>query len=530
MATFQYSATDRIGKPIEGAVDATDMLQAAEQIRRMGYNPTRVELAASEAVGVGATPSSLTATASWTPSGLTPGVPARQMPMDLTQPIVEMPAAANAYSLTGEEVLPDTTVEMGRLEPWQRGGTPEPTANAPVPLDPTQAMPVASTRVPGAARGVERPRAEGIPYVRGKRVPVSFFQRLQEIFIFPIISGVVLKDIVPFYQQFATLINAGLSMHQALVGLEANTTNAKLKEIARQGQRQVQAGGRFSDVMAVSPWIFPPMHVELVRAAETGGMLDQVLRQLASYVEHDLEIKRLISRETLYPKIVLFVALMILGRPGFFGGTMSIVGLILGQYTGAQYFNDTLGFLFLLLFPIFALYAVYRLFLFNVPGIRESLDAFKMAIPVLGKLVSMFAIAKFMRTYAALYRGGFGMPACLEISGDASGNAVVRRAGHVASRHAERGGLASDALRAAGFFPPMAIDMFRTGETTGSLDMMLDKVADYYESEGKLKSHQWALIFSMGLFLLVAVLVGFQVVSFYMAGNAATNAAMSEGR
>jgi len=155
-------------------------------------------------------------------------------------------------------------------------------------------------------------------------------------------------------------------------------------------------------------------------------------------------------------------------------------------------------------------------------SVREAYDSFKMGVPVLGNLVRMFVLTKFLRVFAALYRGGFSMGSALEVAGASCGNAVLWKAASHAVGQVERGGLVSDALRASGFFPSMAIDMFRTGETTGNLDDMLNKMADYYEAEARTKTHQAALIFSIIVFLIVALLVALSVINFYMSYAGAT--------
>ncbi len=360
-----------------------------------------------------------------------------------------------------------------------------------------------------------------IPYGAGITRDSGTWQRFVEMFVYPIRSGVVLKELAPYLRQFATLINAGLPLYQSLVALESNTPNPRLKEITREAQRQVQAGGKFSDVMAAYPWIFQPMQVAMVRAAEQGGMLDVTLKQIADYVDHDLEIRRLISRETLYPKITMFIAVMILGSHGFVGGMPAIAKLIVGgmggaTYTVGNYLSETVGFALMFAIPVVVASIVCRLFLFNVAGVREGYDSFKMAIPVIGNISRMFATAKFARTYAALYHGGFAASTALEIAGDASGNAVMRRAAINAIPEVEKGGLVSVGLARSSAFPPMALDMLRTGETTGALDQMLDSVADYYEAEGKQKAHQGAMIFGVVVFLIVAVIVGNAIIHLYM--------------
>ncbi|MCW3096804.1 MAG: Type secretory pathway, component PulF, partial [Chthonomonadaceae bacterium] len=142
-------------------------------------------------------------------------------------------------------------------------------------------------------------------------------------------------------------------------------------------------------------------------------------------------------------------------------------------------------------------------------------DTIKTSIPVLCNLVRMFATDKFFRTFAALYRVGFQMGSALQVAGNASGNFVLRKAAYRAEHAANRGEMVGDSMRSSGFFNAMTVDMFRTGETSGSLDMMVDKIAEYYESEGQMKAHQAAMILGVVVFLLVAILVGIQVISQY---------------
>lgn len=534
MPQFVFRATDRMGNTVEGNVAADNQADALAQVRGMGYTPLQVQPQGAATPNLTATQPMTAASVTATqplhaaPSiAVTQPIPAQARPqrIDLSAPVEEIAGTTGAlYGLPGTETSAEGTTP-GHLEPWERSvGLNDPayaeqTAEmAPNGVQPTQALPPGGPQpfhVPQTAGRVERSSYESREE-REKPLPRLFMERV----VYPVFSGVVLKDLAPFYRQFATLINAGIPLYQALSALESSTKNPKLKEIARAGQQKVQAGGRFSDVMAEYPWICSPMQIEIVRAAEQGGMLDTSLRQLADYVDNDLAIRRLISRETIYPKIVLFVALMLLGRPGFMFQTMAIVHFVLGgmgkdSYTGMNYLADTLGFGFLCLFPIAACIIAFRLFLFNSVAFREAYDTFKTSIPVLGNLVRMFATAKFCRTFAALYRGGFPMGSALQVAGNASGNFVLRKAAYRAAHAANRGEMVGDSMRSSGFFNAMTVDMFRTGETSGSLDLMVDKIAEYYESEGQMKSHQAAMILGVVVFLLVAILVGVQVISQY---------------
>jgi len=539
MPQFVFRATDRMGNTVEGNVTAESQAAALTQVRGMGYTPLQVQPKGAGAPNLTATQPMAAASVTATqplhaaPSiAVTQPIPAPSRPrlIDLSAPVEEIAGTTGShYGLPGTEA-PSEGAAPGHLEPWERSvglndypAVEQTTEMAPNGVEPTQALSPGSPPPSGAARAagrVERVTIERSSYEsrddRDKPLP----QRFKERVLLPIFSGVVMKDLAPFYRQFATLINAGIPLYQALSALESSTKNPKLKEIARAGQLKVQAGGRFSDVMAEYPWICSPMQIEIVRAAEQGGMLDTSLRQVADYVENDLAIRRLISRETIYPKIVLFVALMLLGRPGFMFGQMAIVSFVLGgmgksAYTGVDYLKDTLGFGILCLFPIVACIICFRLFLFNSVSFREAYDTFKTSIPVLGNLIRMFATAKFCRTFAALYRGGFPMGSALQVAGNASGNFVLRKAAYRAAVAANRGEMVGDSMRSSGFFNAMTVDMFRTGETSGNLDLMVDKIAEYYESEGQLKSHQAALILGVTVFLLVAILVAIQVISQY---------------
>ncbi len=347
MQQFAYRATDRFGNTVDGSIAADDHAAAILGIQRLGYTPIGVQV-----TGAVAAPVPVAAAAG------------RTGPVDLTQPVTAMPAAAadiyqmpepeQTLELTSTDVglaayaptpiagadttsADDLTTRMGHLEPWERV-TPDPPSGS---VEKTVAM------MPG---GIERPRhrnqtirgLERIPFGANSSRVVGLGQRFRETMIYPIISGVKLYDLAQWYRQFATLINAGLNINQSLTALADNTKNRRLKEVAENGALQVRAGGYFSDVLAAYPWIFPPMHLEMLRASEHGGLIAETLRQVGDYVEHEMEVRRLIGRETLYPKIVLVVMVMLLGRSGIFGGMPAIAKLVLGGSAGA-YFMDTIG-------------------------------------------------------------------------------------------------------------------------------------------------------------------------------------------
>jgi len=516
MPQFNYLAMNTEGRNIEGSVTATDMIVAAEQIRRLQLTPIQVQqvsegadeevASGSPRVVEGALPAVSAGWASSAPAGA----------VDLSQAHAAVLPGWNGHTGQAEAASQSGT----RLEPWERSvGRQDST---PAPVAPT----VIASNLPevaalGTAVGTSpsgQVRLAAIPYGARRTEQSSFGRVLQEHLILPLTMRRAQQEMAVFYREIAALIGAGIPLYQVFVGVEGNTSNAILKEIAHEGAKQVQAGGRFSDVMAAYAWVFPSMHVQLVRAAETGGMLDEVFRRIAAYTEHDLEVRRLISRETLYPKIVLFVALMLLGAHGLQIGAdashLAIVELVVrGDVIG--YLADTVGFGAACLFCFWAISSALRLMSFNLTPCRDLFDRVKLAIPGISGIVRMFATAKFMRTTAALYRGGFGMHSCLQIAGDSSDNSVLRQAAYEAASAAESGRSASEAISASGFFPSISVGMFRTGEATGDLDEMLDKNADYFEDEAKMLLHRVCLIGGVLVFLILAIYIGCVIISLY---------------
>jgi type II secretory pathway component PulF len=523
MQQFAYRATDRFGNTVDGNITAANHAAAILQIQQLGYTPIGVQVAAAAAAPA--------------PVAVAAGKPT---PVDLTQPVTAMPAAAvdlyqissepqPTLELSGTDVglaaypptatssmaadttsADDRTTRMAHLEPWERV-TPDAPAGS---VERTVAM------MPG---GVERPRhrnqtirgLEKIPFGANSSRVVGVWQRFRETIVYPLFSGVKLYDLAQWYRQLATLIGAGLNINQSLTALADNTKNARLKEIALNGALQVRAGGYFSDVMAAYPWIFPAMHLEMLRASEHGGMIEDTLRQIGDYVEHEMEVRRLISRETLYPKIVLVVLVMLMGASGIFTGKPAVAKLVLGLYSTQAYLMDTVGFALAFLIPALALVAFLRLFGFNSVTIRHFYDEVKIRLPVVGKIIRNFAISKFARTYAALSKAGFPSSSALQIAGDASGNVVMARAGQFAAVKAEQGALPSQSLGQTAQFSHMTIDMLRTAEVSGSIDEMMEKVADYHEAEAKSATHVVCMIFSVFVLLVVGIMVGFTVIGQY---------------
>jgi type II secretory pathway component PulF len=282
----------------------------------------------------------------------------------------------------------------------------------------------------------------------------------------------------------------------------------------------VVGGGRLSDVFERHRYLFPELQIAMLRAAEHGGMLEDTLKRLAEYLEKELALRRMISRLTLYPKLVLLSALFILGRSFFTDGIPAVSKLIVGSmgkaaYGGWDYFLDTAFVLLVLGAGTVATIAVARTALFRSPVAREVWERLKLSVPGVGGVVRSFAATRFGRAFGAMYGAGVSLGAAVRVAGVASGSGLIAASVERAMDRVERGEPLSRALSSAGVFPALVLDMLRTGEQTGNLDTMMSKAADHLEGEAETRAHMYSHIFATAVYLLVAILVAFAVVRFW---------------
>lgn len=338
--------------------------------------------------------------------------------------------------------------------------------------------------------------------------------------IYPVVSGIPLRDAAMFYRQLATLIGAGLPLFQALSSCEAQTRNARLRGILRDCQTHTMAGGRLSEAMERHRYAFTDLQLAMIRAAEYSGGLDSTLDRLATYLDKELALRRTISRATLYPKLVAFSALFILGKSFFADGMPAISKLIIGSmgksaYTGGDYLMDTVVVLAVILAWVIGGIILSRTVLYRSPGARRVLESIKHAIPGIGGVSRGFALTRFGRAFSALYGAGLPMSTAIQAAAEASGSAQIMEGSRRALEAVERGESLSSAFARTGSLSPIVLDMLRTGEQTGNLDYMMEKVADHLESEAETRAYQYSHVFATVVYLCVAFMVGMAIVRFY---------------
>jgi type II secretory pathway component PulF len=367
------------------------------------------------------------------------------------------------------------------------------------PVPPAMAGTPAAAPIPPTAPPSPSPSLNDVPF-SPYAPPVGTQTKIDAA---PFLVSVPLPDLAMFYRQMATLMNAGVPMVQALTTLAVQSNSGRLKSVLNEAAQSVAAGNPFSKTMERHPSVFAPMQIEMIHAAEHSGMMERMCTRLAEYLEREIEIRRKLKRETLYPKIVLFVAWCV-GGIILWAKSLNGGGGPQGYITASFYILVTVG----------AIWWLTR-FLNQYPRIGAAWDEVKMLIPGVGGVSRRYATARFARALSVLYSGGILLPNAVVIAARACGNRAIGQAliEKIPLLHAGQG--IAGMLAASGLLSPIAVQMARTGEQTGNLDAMMDKVADYLESEADAKAHQLAVYAGVGALLIAAIVVANIVFSFY---------------
>ncbi len=327
----------------------------------------------------------------------------------------------------------------------------------------------------------------------------------------PLFGGIPLKTLAVFFRQFAAMLAAGVPIYQALETLgNQRGGNARLRRALNDIRNSILAGERLADAFDRHPAIFSPIIRAMIRVGETGGALETILRQIATYLENELELRRLISRVTFYPKLVLFFAILI---PGLIPALITMVGAPGGAPVGETLAGIAWTYAKILL-AVFVVWAAFRLAM-QAQGFRYAWGLFTVSLPWIGFTVRQLALARFARALSALYGAGLPLSQAIRYAADATGNEYLRSRIQPAGSKLEAGYSITDTFASTGVFPPMVMDMVATGENTGELGFMMDKVAEYYEEEGKLRSHQAGHILGVAVYLGVAIYVAIILIQFY---------------
>ena len=335
---------------------------------------------------------------------------------------------------------------------------------------------------------------------------------------------VKLGDLVVFTRQFATMINAGLPIVRALYILSEQTENPKLKDVVVLVRKDVEAGLSLSEALDKHPKVFSRLYVEMVRAGEIGGILDEVLLRVADQLENDQELRRKVKSAMTYPTIVLIIAVL--------AASFMLIFIV---PVFAQMFEDLGGTLPLptrvamgasnILTSIFGVFiygalgaAVFGFLRWkNTESGRKVWGRASLRIPAkIGDVIQKVALARFARTLGTLSAAGVPILQAIEITAVSSGNWVMENA-LLKSRDAIREGIPIyKPLEDEPVFPPMVTRMIAVGEETGDIDGMLSKIADFYESEVDATVKALTSIIEPLMIVVVGGIVGGIIIAMYL--------------
>ncbi len=330
------------------------------------------------------------------------------------------------------------------------------------------------------------------------------------------------KTLQIFSRQFATMIEAGLNVVQALVILEEQTEDKYFAAVVRELRADVEGGLLLSEAMKRHPKIFDRLFVSMVEAGEAAGILDEVLDRVAIHIEKATQIKRRVKGAMLYPLMVLsFASLVLTGLLLFlvpvFVNIFSQLGGDLPKLT--QYVvnvSDLLKHRFYIIFPgIGGLIFGFRKWKKTEAG-RKQWDRFKLKVPKIGPVVLKVTMARFSRTLSTLVSAGVDIIQALEITGQTAGNWMVENALGDVRAKVHEGVPIAQPLVDNPIFPPMVSQMVKIGEETGELEKMLGKIADFYEDEVDAAISSLTSIVEPLMMIMVGAMVGVIVIAMYL--------------
>ncbi len=330
---------------------------------------------------------------------------------------------------------------------------------------------------------------------------------------------VKLVSLVVFARQFSTMINAGISIVKCLDILENQTKDVALKAVLIAVRKDVKDGATLTDALAKHPNVFNKLFVNMIRAAEIGGILDIILDRLAGFLEKEMEMKQKVKSAMMYPAIVLVfaffivIALFIFVLPRF-KDIFSSMNVDMPPTT--QFLFDASDFVLHFWWIILAIggAAAFAFVQFSktVKG-RYQIDKWKLKVPIVGELSLKVSVSRFTRTFGTLIASGVPMMRSMEIIGETSGNAVLAEAVNNARSSIREGQKISQPLAQSGLFPSMVTHMIDVGEETGRLSDMLVKVSDFYDNEVDAMIKGLTSLIEPMLIVFMGVVVGFIAIS-----------------
>jgi type IV pilus assembly protein PilC len=335
-------------------------------------------------------------------------------------------------------------------------------------------------------------------------------------------KGVAAKNLAVFTRQFSVMIDAGLPLVQCLEILGSQEEDKNFAWVILATRGDVESGASLADAMKKHPKVFDPLFTNMIAAGEAGGILDTILKRLATYIEKAVKLKGQIKSAMIYPVAVVVIATLVVGVilwkviPTFanlFAGLGAELPLPTRVVIAAS--NGLVRFGPIIIVAICAAGYGFKQYYASVNG-RRVVDAVMLKMPILGNLMRKIAVARFCRTLSTLLASGVSILEALDITARTAGNAIVEEAILTTRKSIERGETIAQPLKETAVFPPMVVQMIGVGEATGALDTMLSKIADFYEEEVDVAVAGLLTLMEPLMIALLGGIVGGIVIAMYM--------------
>lgn len=335
-------------------------------------------------------------------------------------------------------------------------------------------------------------------------------------------KGVGLKDLAIMSRQASTMLTSGLSLLRTLTILSDQTENKKLKDILGKVRDDVERGVSFSDAVAKYPVDFPPIMINMIRAGETGGFLDQAMDSIATNFEKEHKLRSTIKSAMTYPVVVLCMSLaavviMLIFIVPIFQDMFSSLG---GQLPLPTQVLVTLSHAMRWLAPVLAVVVIVGWLWFrankNTDRFRSFRDPIMLRLPVFGGLTRKIVIARFARNFSNMIGAGVPILQALSIVGQVSNNFVVQKALERVAEDVRKGESIAAPLARESIFPAMVSQMVAVGEDAGSLEIMLEKIAVFYDSEVESTTESLTALIEPLLIAFLGVVVGGMIIALYL--------------
>jgi type IV pilus assembly protein PilC len=330
------------------------------------------------------------------------------------------------------------------------------------------------------------------------------------------------KDLVIFTRQFSTMIDAGLPLVQGLTILSEQTENKTFKQILKKVTKDVEGGSALAEALSKHPKIFDSLFVNLVGAGEVGGILDTILQRLAAYIEKAEKLKSQIKGALTYPIVVMIIAILVISVILIFvipvfeemfrdlGSSLPLPTQIVVNMS--RFLKGNIHYIIGSLILLAWLFKMYR----NSKGGRKRLDALSLQLPIFGVLLKKVAVARFTRTLGTMISSGVPILEAMEVVAKTSGNVILEEVIYEVRSSIAEGQTIAEPLSEAGVFPHMVVQMISVGEATGSLDTMLEKIADFYDNEVDIAVEALTSMLEPMLMVFLGGTIGGLVVSMYL--------------